>query len=263
MNTLFKFYIQAWVLLGLGIAPLAHKYILWEEDSLLTSEDPESVEKIKNYNYPLRPLRSQRLTTSTLDWVCYGVFTLLLAISLIFPFVGTVARVNDRFPNATPPFGTLDGMEFMRYGEYFWPDPEHPIQLKYDYEAIRWFLRNVKGTPVVAEAPIGYYREFGCRVASFTGLPTLLGMHQNEQRYGDQVGSRAGEANEFFTNPDIQRTLQLIQKLRITYIYIGQLERIAYQPPALAKFEEMARQGLLKVVFRNEGTVIYQVVAKR
>jgi len=231
MNTLFKFYIQAWILLGLGTAPLAYRYFLQGE-------------ALHGWG----------------DTIRYGVFVFLLAISLIFPFMGTVARVNDRFPNATPPFGTLDGMEFMRYGEYFWPNPEHPIQLRYDYEAIQWFLRNVKGTPVVAEAPIGYYREGGCRVASFTGLPTLLGMHQNEQRYGDQVGDRARDASEFFTTPDVQRTLQLIDRLRITYIYIGQLERIVYPPQALIKFEQMAQQGLLEIVFRNEKTTVYQVV---
>ena len=77
-------------------------------------------------------------------------------------------------------------------GRYTWPDENHPIDLWGDYEAIRWLQENVPGTPVLAEAPIGYYREFGVRVSSFTGLPTLVGMHESEQRYGWQVGPRSG-----------------------------------------------------------------------
>ncbi len=225
MNTVFKFYIQAWVLLGLGLA-LPFQAFLDREGKW---------------------------------WDIARAFALLLmALSFVFPISGTIARVRDRFPNASPPLGTLDGMEFMRYGIFFWPDEAHPIDLRYDYEAICWLLENVRGTPVVAEAPVGYYREFGVRVASFTGLPTLLGMHQSEQRYGDQVGKRSEEAWQFFSSPDLGLTLKLVRKLRIGYIYIGQLERTLFSPEALAKFEELAREGWLEEVFRNDGTVIYR-----
>ncbi len=224
MNTVFKFYVQAWVLLGLGLA-----------------------------SYFQVPFEGKGK-----GWEVARVFVLLLLVlSSIFLIYGTIARVRDRFPGAKPPLGTLDGMEFMRYGSFFWPDEAHPIYLRYDYEAIRWLLENTRGTPVLAEAPIGYYREFGVRVASFTGLPTLLGMHQSEQRYGDQVGKRSEEAWQFFASTDKNLTLKLVRKLRIGYIYIGQLERILFSPESLAKFEELAKEGWLKEVFRNEGTVIY------
>lgn len=225
MNTVFKFYIQAWVLLGLGLAYPFQAFLSWKQKG----------------------------------WEAAKAFAfLLLALSFVFLLPGTAARVRDRFPNASPPLGTLDGMEFMRYGSFFWPDERHPIELRYDYEAIRWLLEHVRGTPVLAEAPVGYYREFGVRVASFTGLPTLLGMHQSEQRYGDQVGKRAEEAWQLFTSTDLNLTLKLVRRLRIGYIYIGQLERILYPYESLAKFDALAQEGWLEVVFRNERTVIYK-----
>ena len=105
-----------------------------------------------------------------------GAFALLLLSGLVYPIVYTPVRVRDRFPGARPPIGTLDGMAFMSVGSYAWPE-DNLIELKYDYEALRWLLANVKGTPVVAEAALPYYREGGLRVATYTGLPTLLGAH--------------------------------------------------------------------------------------
>lgn len=223
MNTVFKFYVQAWILLGLGLA------------------------------YPFQAFMERK------GWEIAKVFALaLMVLSSFFLIFGTVARVRDRFPRVPPPLGTLDGMEFMRYGIFSWPDERHLIELRYDYEAIRWLLEHIRGTPVLAEAPIGYYREFGVRVSSFTGLPTLLGMHQSEQRYGDQVGKRSEEAWQLFASTDLSLTLKLIRKHRIGYIYIGQLEKATFSPESLAKFEKLAQDGWLKEVFRNEKTVIYK-----
>jgi len=232
MNTLFKFYIQVWVLIGVGTAAALPR--IW------------------------RAAQEWRSRWAGPVWSV--AFTLLLVSSLAFPLLGTPARVNDRFPGARPPVGTLDGMAFMTVGSYTWPDPSNVIELKYDYEAINWLLENVRGTPVIAEGRIDYYREGGMRVSSFTGLPTFLGAHQNEQRYGDtQVGPRDALAREFFTTPDIARAQQIIDQLHISYIYIGRLERTVYPPEGLAKFEQMAAQGLLRVVYRNEEVTIYGV----
>ncbi|MFQ5813818.1 MAG: hypothetical protein ACE5I2_11630, partial [Anaerolineae bacterium] len=120
-------------------------------------------------------------------------------------------------------------------------------------------IANVKGTPVVAEAAIPYYREGGLRVATYTGLPTFLGAHQNEQRYASQVGERDGKARDFFNTPDISRALQLIGELHVSYIYVGQLERTVYDPAGLAKFDEMVQRGELEVIYENEMVKIYRV----
>jgi YYY domain-containing protein len=230
MNTVFKFYMQVWVMLGIAAAvALPH---LWAR------------------------LRRWQSVAGRRAWAAGLAF--LFCASLVYPIVYTPARVDDRFPGARPPVGTLDGMAFMTVGSYTWPE-NNRIELKYDYAALRWLMANVKGTPVVAEAALPYYREGGLRVATYTGLPTFLGAHQNEQRYGSQVGERDGQAREFFDTPSISRVLQLIRELHVSYIYVGQLEQTVYDPNGLAKFDEMVQRGELEVVYENERTRIYRV----
>jgi YYY domain-containing protein len=232
MNTLFKFYIQVWVLLGIGSAAAMPR--IW------------------------RAVQTWRSRWAGAAWSV--AFALLFGSSLVFVVLGTPDRVNDRFPGERPALGTLDGMAFMTVGSYTWPDASNRIELAYDDEAINWLLENVRGTPVVAEGRIDYYREGGMRMSSFTGLPTLLGAHQSEQRYGDtQVGPRETLANEFFSTTDTGRAEQIIDELHISYIYIGKLERTVYSAEGVAKFQRMADLGLLTVPFRNPEVVIYQV----
>ncbi len=244
MNTLFKFYIQAWVLLGTGGAAALAR--LWP--------------------------RVMRRWPSHWRAAWSGAFAILLASSLVFPLLGIPARVNDRFPGARPPRNTLDGMAYMTVGVYTWPDSSNPIELRYDYEAIRWMLDHIQGTPVVAEAPASwylvngqnvgydYYRAGGLRVASLTGFPGLLGQHQGEQRYGDQVGPRERDGVEFFQTTDLARAQALMDQLRISYIYVGKLERTLFSPESLAKFDQMVAEGRLKVVFQNEQVKLYRVI---
>jgi YYY domain-containing protein len=232
MNTLFKFYIQVWVILGIAAAYLI--VYLWER---VTSRD-------------------------VLGKAWQVAIMLLVAAALVYPVMGTPSRVRDRFA-LSPGIGTLDGMAYMTTGEFVWPQ-DNSIVLEYDYEAIRWLQTHVRGTPVLAEAQIGYYREGGMRVASYTGLPMPLGaLHQNEQHWPDQVGQRDGLYREFWDTPDPARAWGLIQQLDISYIYIGQLERSVYTlPGSLIKFDALAAQGRLAIVYQNERTRIYEVSDK-
>jgi len=239
MNTLFKFYTQAWVLLSLaGAAALPR---LW------------------------RMLRRCWPWGAELAWK--AAFGVLVGLSLVFPLIGTPARVKDRFPqplSQRPTIGTLDGMAYMKVGTYTWPDASHRIELKYDYEAIRWLQGHVPGTPMIAEARLDYYRAGGTRVASFTGLPTFMGLHEyGEQRYNNQVDPRKQLAEVFWTTSDPGQAWQIIQKLDIRYVYVGQLEHIHYPAAGLAKFDTLVRKGKLEVVYRNPKVVIYKRVMAR
>jgi YYY domain-containing protein len=233
MNTIFKFYIQVWVFWGIGAGALLLR--LWS--------------------------RMVRGWTTLWGAAWAIILAILLGASLIYPIWGTRARVADRFPGTRPPVGTLDGMAFMRVGSFTWPDENNRIELKYDYEAIRWLLDNVPGTPVVAEAALPYYREGGMRVASFTGLPGLLGAHQSEQRYSWMTGERDGKVRQLFDGGDAETALRVLRELRIRYIYVGQLERTVYDAGGLAKFDRWLREGRLEVAFQNEGVTLYRVLS--
>jgi len=229
MNTVFKFYLQVWMMLGVAVSA--------------------SLPGVWRAAGAWKPgwRGSWRVA-----------FTVLVVAAALYPLLGTPARVVDRFPGGRPPIGTLDGMAFMTVGTYTWPNESNPIHLRGDYEAIRWLRENVQGTPVLAEAPIGYYREFGVRVASYTGLPTLLGMHEREQRYGWQESQRSGIARELFSTVDPQRTMELIRELGVEYVYIGPLERTEY-PRAASKFSQLAFRKLVFVVYQNDLVTIYEV----
>jgi uncharacterized membrane protein len=265
MNTLFKFYIQVWVMLGIAVAYL-----------LVNLGSGRRLRKAATHYGPqvTSPQEGSGWRAAlNLSW--QGIVTVLIAAALVYPALGTPSRVRDRFDHS-PPIGTLDGMAYMTTGTLIWPQG-NPIELKYDYDAIRWLQAHVKGTPVLAEAKIGYYREGGMRVASYTGLPMPLGgLHQNEQRWPDQVGQRDGLYAEFWNTSDPARAWQLIQQLDISYIYIGQLEQTLYNsnltgsllqwgvthymPAGFQKFDEMTAQGRLTIVYENQRTRIYQVI---
>lgn len=222
-----------------------------------------------------------RWTIARIAWA--GIFALVLLASLLYALVITPARLNDRFA-VRPPIGTLNGMKYMTVATFGTDVSPLPIQAKYDYEAIRWLNENLSGAHVIAEAPYGYYREFGMRAASNTGFQMVVGgLHQDEQRagiYARLVFDRQRDMDEFFRTNDVQRALTIMSKYDIDVIYLGQLERAraysegqdrAAQPRGVIKFAQMAdpKVGILTEVFKTQdsassaGTTIYMVSKSR
>jgi YYY domain-containing protein len=233
MNTLFKFFSQVWVLWGIAAAVALPAF--WS-------------------GYVTK--RGGQHGVGRMVWG--AGFALLLVASFAYPIYGTPARLDMRMVGWRPPFGTLNALDYMREGSYTWPDDQHRFELKYDWEAIQWLL-GVRGNVVIVESDlVGYYREGGTRIASLTGLSGLRGMHEGEQRYGEQLGPRDGLHREFWATPDVARTLQIIDELNIALIYAGQLERQQH-PDGVQKLAQMAADGLLELLFHNDGVDIYLV----
>jgi len=233
MNTVFKFYLQIWVLWSV-VAAVALSHV---------------TERLRHW-----ASRRRRL------W--YGGFATLMFLASLYPVLATRAKINDRFDPSVGP--TLDGMAYMKRAVYF--DGE-PIELKWDYEAIHWLLDNVKGSPVIAEANTesrGLYR-WGSRVSIYTGLPTIIGWrwHQVQQRSAmpeTWIDERIRDVQRLYSDTDTQVALEILRKYEVSYVYLGDVERIYYPGPGLDKFEVMRAQGQLKLAYHNERVRIYEVL---
>lgn len=237
MNTVFKFYMQTWLMLSVACGPAA--VWAWPAVKAKTS---------------LRPV-----------WLT-GL-AVLVAGALLYPLLATPAKWNIRM-NASAP-NTLDGMAFMPYVEY--GDVDYAgngltIRLADDYEAIRWMQRNIEGTPVIAEAHgSNPYRSISNRVAMYTGLPAIVGWdwHQRQQRAvlpGNLVSSRIDDVNTLYNTTDLNLAQSLLEKYDVGYVYVGALENAYYFPEGVAKFDQMVEAGILRQVYRDASTRIYEVI---
>ncbi len=227
MNTVFKFFFQGWILASLVCAILL----------------PAIRKELRTRHSP-----------STFN-VAAAAFTALLVLSLGFPLVGIPARLAIRFPENIPAWGTLDGLAFMDTGSFVEP-AGHTIDLSHDREAIDWINAHVAANVTILEAArVDYYRSGGTRIASFTGLPGLLGMHEQEQRPGTVVAERAALMRQLWNTPDKDDLLRALQDHDIGLIYVGQLEQIEHAAGA-ALFRAMAGAGQLEILFENEKSLI-------
>ena len=223
MNTVFKFYYQAWVLLSLS-GTYGVFYVFNAGRGLGYGDADTKADRAT----PWLVLRAL--------WVL-GLFG-LFAMSAVYPVLASYNKA-DGFQG--PP--TLDGVAYMAVHR---PD---------DHAAIRWLNENVAGAPVILEATGGSYTEYA-RVSSQTGLPTLLGWGGHELQWRgnyDEAGRREPDIDALYSSFDPNLTLTLLDKYGIKYVYVGPLERQKYPPAALAKFDQ-----LLDVAYRNNSVTIYQ-----
>jgi YYY domain-containing protein len=235
MNTVFKFYLQAWVLLALVAG-----YAFWR----LALAGPIT-----------EPATARAAAAGRVAWT--AALAVLLGGALIYPVAATPVRLRDRFQPLPP---TLDGTAFMASAVY--QDERGPIELRHDLEAIRWLRENLEGTPIIVEGVTPFYR-WGSRISIYTGLPTVVGWdwHQKQQRWDYQqlVDQRIAEVNAFYAGTDPNAALAFLNRYGVRYVIVGTVERNYYPRTGLAKFDQMTTQ--LEPVYKNAGTTIYRVKA--
>ncbi len=169
-------------------------------------------------------------------FLLYKVLSILvIAIGFIYP----VAALSERFDRPMKDW-TLDGLSSMRV---YNPD---------EVLAIEWLRTADEG--VVAEAIGGQYSNFA-RIATHTGLPTVLGWPGHESQWGrtgDQLGSRANDIEWLYGSRSWEEAKSILDQYQIRYVYIGDLERSQYQ------VEETKFMGVLRVAFQSGRVVIYE-----
>lgn len=200
-------------------------------------------------------------------WFRYAWYTAAMALFIIaasYPYLATVARSKIRFEASTPI--SLDGLEFMRHAQHWEGNDQYPLEP--DHQIIQWLQNNVSGAPTIMEGRnYGSEYKWNGRIASFTGLPSVIGWqyHQQQQRtfppMSELIQRRAANVTAFYTTPEILDALRILQAYDVQYIILGPLEQALYDrndesDPAqfvdgLTKFDEMVEQGLLEVVFEH------------
>ena len=221
MNTVFKFYLQVWMLFsvtaGVGAA------LLW-----------------------------MRAKTVRALWFRLVIVLVLLA-QLVYPLLAVPARWRDRF--SPWPRWSLNGEAFMRQAVY--SEGGQKMALVDDKLALDWLRWGVTGTPVVLEAQAPEYH-WGGRVSIYTGLPTVMGWswHERQQRgESAEVYKRIADVRRIYSETNSAVVLPLIRKYGVDYVVVGQLERALYPAAGLEKFSEGKYwQG----VYTNGGCQIYR-----
>jgi YYY domain-containing protein len=229
MNTVFKFYLQAWTLFSLsaGVA------LIW-----------------------LLPAISKWVSAWGTVWQSLLVF--LIGSAALFPLLAGYAKIEDRM--TTNPPHTLDGMAYMANAQY--ADEGKEFNLDEDYRAILWMQENVKGSPVIVETNTPEYR-WGSRFTIYTGLPGVVGWnwHQRQQRTltpSEWVTDRVAQIGIFYNTHDESIVTEFLKKYQVKYIVVGQLERV-YYPTGLDKFDQWNGK-YWKEVYRDGATAIYEVL---
>lgn len=212
-NTMFKFYYQAWIMLGLvggaSVVVLAQK-----------------LASIKGKTQAER----QRLSAGR------TLFLVGTGFSLIGGLFYTYLAVPQAFGNLDGNRKSVDGAEFLR------------VQRPEDLEFINWFESNIKDQPLILEAVGDSYTDHA-RIASFTGLPTVLGWPHHEwlwrgsidqpirprshitMKWGipDTVQGRRDDVKTIYESNDKEAVRKLLERYQISYLVIGGLERAAYK----------------------------------
>ena len=234
MNTVFKTYYQAWLLLG--IVGTYGMYYIW------------SVRSSAQWSLSMgRLLRAGRFA-----WI--GATAVLLLATFYFPVGAVLDRTGVLQDTHTIDDNTLNGLSFLKQSA---PG---------EYAAIEW-LRDDAPWGRIVEAvgpldndrrPLGNdYSEFS-RVSSSTGLPTVLGWKGHEQQWRSSTATFAGREDDviaIYSNGDPKVVRLLLEAYDVRYVYLGSRERRVYGGENLANFS-----AFLRTAFEQDGVIIYEMV---
>ena len=229
MNTVFKVYYQAWILLGIA-GGVGIYYIV---------AGP----------FRLRPADYRAGIFKALGIAWAGLAAGLIMASAYYP----VAAVLDRtgwFHNGAD-FGdnTLDGLDFLRRR-----DPG-------EYDAIVW-LNNEAEPGRILEAVGDGYSKYG-RIAGATGRATALGWegHQRQWRGDDSAfAGRRHDVGMIYQGTDGTETRRLLEVYGVRWLLVGPRERDAYGEEVDERVEGWSDEGWLRPAFSSDDVAIYEVI---
>jgi YYY domain-containing protein len=228
MNTIFKFYYQAWILFSIAAA-IAVAFLL------------------------------QNLRGAS-EWIFkVGVVVLLLA-GLTYPILAIPNKTNAlMLDSALQESWAVKNPSAFESAFVQWLSA-HTLD---DFERIRnenpaeaAGIEFLKSAPdgIVVEAVGGSYTGFA-RISTYTGMSTIIGWPGHESQWGrgaDIQGAREDDVRALYTTSNWQTALDILKKYNVRYVYIGSLERSTYHVQ-----EDKFKQHL-KQVFQMGDVTIYE-----
>lgn len=218
MNTVFKLYYQAWMMLAIGGG-----FALY----FLTSRWRMTFSRTLAYRA-----------------VWGGAAALVLAGAALYPLGGGFNRTHDERGNRAPSVGALHGI----YCDRCYP----PDELK----AIDWLKDRAQGQDLVIAEAVGNDYSLAGRISGATGVPAILGWlgHEDQWRQGKckPCAGRFEDVNNLYKSTDPSAIAPIVTKYDVTYIYVGDLERKTYGDAGMVKFKTM------QVAFQSGAVTIYR-----
>ncbi len=222
MNTVFKFYYQAWILAAVasafGVYYLASR---WDWS---------------------------RIGKASVGTMAAGLIGLLIVASAMFT-LGALDNKTNSF-SADP---TLNGLAFLGAPEF--PESQALAFISEDSGAESVLVEAVavddRGTPG------GDYRLDYARISGRTGVPTILGWAGHEEQWrGSRRGfrERADDVRSIYTAVDVPVVEELLEKYGVEYVYVGTLERDLYGLGATTALDEFMDRA-----FESGEITIYKV----
>jgi YYY domain-containing protein len=248
MNTVFKFYLQAWMMLGIASAVA----LVWVFETFAERRAETQSAKRKTQNI----VRAAFIT----------VLAIAFFLAALYPAFAVPAKVNDRFV-ATAPRG-LDGMAYMQQaicdGARCTGRDGTSFPLKDDYDAIKWMQDNVKGSPTIMEGNTsGQQYTWSNRYSIYTGLPAVLGWqwHMRQQRGAlDEraIYDRDADITAFYETADADFARTFLERYDVSYVVLGPLEKAYYAGLYAPKFDALVENGTLRVAYQNAGVTLFE-----
>ena len=221
MNTVFKVYYQAWLLLGITAAFAV--YALWSSSGS------------EGNHLRWRPMVGRIIK--------YSGGT-ILGVLLISSFYYTVGATLDRSGAYAAPLEgrSLDGLAYLRVS-----DPG-------EYAAITWLRDDAPSGRILEAVGDDYTRH--SNISASTGLPTVLGWVGHELQWrgsSEPFEGRQEDIAAIYSGIDPANARQLLESYGVRYIYLGSRERQKYGVSSLAQYN-----SFLRTAFEDDGVLVYE-----
>lgn len=245
MNTIFKFYYQAWILWSLAGANFIAKF--------LSEAEPRKSQLfvfallalgLLVFGFSVMQQEEALAVNFGSSWLDY--LMLLIPLILLGWIISSLVKKQIKTALAVICLAGL-GMglvyptiELWNKTEGFQPKDGYSLDGKQDFytyssdemTAAEWLEKAPNG--VMAEAVSdtgGSYTTYNI-ISTFSGMPTVLGWigHESQWRGGyEEIGSRQADLRTLYSSADWNQVQNVIDRYNIRYIVVGNLERQTYQ----------------------------------